>query len=177
MLFAILSYTPTWVWALLAALVALGLLQTRPRRVARAQLLALPLALLGLGLWSLLPVFAAQPQAALIWALGLAGFAALGLRLPRPAQARWLADAQRLQLPGSWVPMAIILAIFSLRYATGVSMALHPAWRTMASVQWPLAALSGALGGLFLGRALGLLQLTRRSGGTTMRGDASSPAL
>jgi hypothetical protein len=176
MLIEILRYTPTWVWGLLAALVALGLLQTRPRRVARAQLLALPLALLALGLWSLLPAFTSQPLAALFWALGLAGFTALGRRLPRPAQARWLSGPQRLQLPGSWVPMGLILAIFCLRYATGVSLALHPEWRGAASVQWPLAAAFGALSGVFLGRALGLLQLTREAG-TTMDGDASFRSL
>jgi hypothetical protein len=168
----ILSHTPTWVWGMLAALLALGLLQLRTRRVSRAQLLALPLVLLGLGLWSLAPGFAAQPVAALAWLGALAAFAALGLRLPRPAQARWLAGTQRLQLPGSWVPMALIVAIFCLRYATGVAMALHPQWRTDAAVQLTLAALFGALSGIFIGRALGLLRLTRQPA-TTIASDVS----
>ncbi len=171
-LMMILSHTPPWVWGLLAALLALGLLQTRTRQVARAQLLAPPLALLGLGLWSLAQGFAAQPVAALTWLAGLAGFIGLGLRLPRPAQARWLPEQCRLQLPGSWVPMALIVAIFCLRYAAGVSLALHPQWRSDAAVQLTLALMFGALSGLFLGRALGLLSLARERA-TTIGSNAS----
>ena len=161
MLIAILSHTPVWVWALLAALVALGLWQRRERRVRPAQLLALPLALLGLGLWSMAPGFVAQPLAALLWLLAIVAFGWLGRRLPRPAAARWLADEGRLFLPGSWVPLLLIVCIFSLRYAVGVGQGLHPEWRNLAQVQWPLAAVFGALSGLFLGRALGLRSVAR----------------
>ncbi len=161
MILQILSHTPLWVWALLAALLGLGLWQRRARRVRRGQLLALPLALLGLGLWSMAPGFVAQPVAAVLWLGAIAGATALGLRLPRPAAARWLHQEARFFLPGSWVPLLLIVAIFCLRYGAGVGQGLHPEWRGMATVQWPLALLFGSLSGLFLGRALGLLQLTR----------------
>lgn len=160
MLIQILTHTPLWVWALLTALLALGLWQRRQRHVRRGQLLALPLALLVLGLWSMAPGFVAQPLLAGAWLLALLAAAHLGRRLPTPAAARWLAAEQRLQLPGSWVPLVIILCIFSLRYATGVSLALHPEWRSMLSAQLPLALAFGTLSGIFLGRALGLRALT-----------------
>ena len=160
MLLMILSNTPLWVWALLAALVALGYLQTRQRRVTRVQLLALPLALLALGLWSMAPGFAAQPLAVLLWAAALVLGGALGWRIARRSRAVWLADVQRLQLPGSWLPMLLVLAIFSLRYSVGVSQAMHPELRAAVGLQFPLALLFGALSGLFTGRALGLLRLT-----------------
>ena len=67
MLLQILIHTPLWVWALLAALLALGLWQRRERRVRRGQLLALPVALLALSLWSMAPGFVAQPVAAVLW--------------------------------------------------------------------------------------------------------------
>ena len=139
MILQILSHTPRWVWALLAALLALGLSQRLDRRVRRAQLLALPLAMLALGLWSMAPGFIAQPVAAVLWLVAIATTTRLGLRLPRPATARWLAEEARLFLPGSWLPLVLILTIFSLRYAAGVGQGLHPEWRAMASVQWPLA--------------------------------------
>jgi hypothetical protein len=161
MILQILAHTPVWVWALLAGLLALGLWQRRERRVRRGQLLLLPLALVALGLWSMAPGFVAQPVAALLWLAAIAGAAGLGLRLPRPTAACWLPEEQRLFLPGSWVPMLIILCIFSLRYAAGVGQGLNPQWRGMAEVQWPLALVFGSLSGLFLGRALGLLRLTR----------------
>ena len=161
MILQILIHTPLWVWALLAALLGLGLWQRRERRVRRGQLLALPLALLTLGLWSMAPGFVAQPVAAVLWLGAICATTALGLRLPRPAAARWLTEEARLFLPGSWVPLLLIVAIFCLRYGAGVGQGLHPEWRGMATVQWPLALLFGSLSGLFLGRALGLLQLTR----------------
>jgi hypothetical protein len=161
MLTQILAHTPAWVWGLLAALIALGLVQTRTRRVARAQLLALPLAMLGLGLWSLAPVFAVLPLAGLVWLAALFVGGWLGRRLLLPARARWQAELRRMELPGSWLPMTLILAIFALRYVAGASQAMHPEWRTAAAVQLPLAGLFGALSGMFVGRALGLLQLAR----------------
>ena len=168
MILQILIHTPLWVWALFAALLLLGLWQRRSRHVRRGQLLALPLALLALGLWSMAPGFVTQPAAAVLWLGAIASATAFGLRLPRPAAARWLAEEARLFLPGSWVPLLLIVAIFSLRYAAGVGQVLHPEWRVLATVQWPLALVFGGLSGLFLGRALGLLQLTR----PTMQFDA-----
>ena len=160
MVLMILSHTPLWVWLLLALLLALGLWQRRDRHVRRGQLLALPLALLALGLWSMAPGFAAQPVAALCWLGSIAAFLWFGTQLPRAAAARWLPEPQRLFLPGSWVPMLLIVAIFSLRYAAGVGQGLHPEWRGALQVQAPLALVFGALSGLFLGRAVGLLRLT-----------------
>jgi len=161
MIFDILRFTPVWVWGLLAALIALGLSQTRPRRAGRARLMALPLALLALGLWSQRANFAAQPLAAAVWALALLGSAALVRRLPTPAGTVWLPDTRQLHLPGSWLPLLLIIGIFGLRYTVSVGQALHPAWRSAAEVLLPVALLYGVLSGFFLGRALGLLALTR----------------
>lgn len=156
MLLQILLHTPAWVWLVLAGLVALGVRQLWPRRVHPLQLLVLPALLAGLGLWSMAPTFAAHPLVAVLWlaALGLA--AALARRLPA-RQAAWLADSRRLQLAGSAVPLAVILAVFSLRYASGVGHALHPEWRALMALQAPLALLFGGISGLLLGRTLAVL--------------------
>jgi hypothetical protein len=161
MITQILLHTPAYVWALLAALLALGLWQRQARRVRRTQVLAAPLALMAFGLTGLLAGRAAAPLVAVPWLVGLVGCLALGRRWLVPRGARWLADEGRLSLPGSWTPLALIVAIFALRYAAGVAQALHPAWQTAASMQVPLALLSGALSGLFLGRAMGLLALAQ----------------
>ena len=179
MLIAILTRTPFWVWGLLIALLTLGLAQTRSRRVTRGRLLALPLSMLALGLWTMSPGFVAQPLAGLLWLLAMAGAATLGLRMaPRPG-TQWLAGEQRLQLPGSWLPLVLIMAIFVLRYAMGVALALNPAWRTAPQLMLPAAMLFGAISGMLLGRALGLLQITRRSqvmAQDTIAADVAAPS-
>lgn len=161
MLISIVQHTPPWVWGLLSALLCLGLWQRRTRSLAPAALLGLPLGLLALGLWSMLPGFMAQPLTALLWLAAGLLMLAWARRWPAPHGTRWLADEGRLLLPGSWLPLVLIVAIFGLRYASGVSQALHPQWSSLMAFQAPLALGFGGLAGVFLGRALGLLALAR----------------
>jgi len=161
MIVIILSHTPVWVWGLLAALMALGFSQTRQRRLAPWRLLMLPLVLLGLGLWSMAPGFMALPLSALVWLAALGAGASLLAGRPAQAGTEWLPADQRLLLPGSWMPLLLISGIFSLRYAANVGMAMNPGWRSAPELLLPLALLYGAFSGLFLGRALALLKLTR----------------
>ena len=161
MIITILSHTPVWVWGLLTALMALGFSQTRQRCLAPWRLLMLPLVLLGLGLWSMAPNFIALPLSALVWLAALGMGVALLARRPAQAGAAWLPAEQRLLLPGSWMPMWLILGIFTLRYATNVGMALTPVWRSAPELLLPLALVYGGISGLLLGRSLALLKLSR----------------
>jgi hypothetical protein len=140
---------------------ALGFSQTRQRKLAPWRLLMLPLVLLGLGLWSITPGFMVFPLAALIWLAALCTGVALLANRPTLAGAVWRPSEHRLQVPGSWIPMLLILVVFSLRYAANVGMAINPDWRNEPWVLLSLALLYGGLSGLFLGRALALLKLTR----------------
>lgn len=157
----ILRHTPLWVWALLAALLALGASQLRARRVSRARLLLLPAVLTALGLLSTATSFRPPAAALAAWALAFAAAAAFGQRLPLPRGARWDARSRSLQLPGSALPLLLIVAIFTLRYAGGVSLALHPQWSASLAAALPMAAAYGAIAGTFTGRALGLLRAAR----------------
>jgi len=157
----ILTHTPTWVWGLLAALVALGLVQARPQRLARARLVVLPGVMFALGLNSSWPTFAAHPTLAALW---LAAYLAMLLAARQwrlAAGTSWDAAQARLALPGSWLPLALILVVFWLRYGIAVGFVLHPGWRDDLALLAGVSMLYGAIGGLFAGRALGLLALTR----------------
>jgi hypothetical protein len=161
MLLQILTHTPVFVWFLLAGLIALGWRQSRERRIAPLQVLALPALMLGLGAWALAPGMAALPVVALVWLGALALGAAGGVRTPQQPGTAWLARAGRFQLPGSWVPMGFILFIFLLRYSSNVAFALHPEWRNPLAVQATLALVFGLISGLAIGRTIGLLRLAR----------------
>lgn len=168
MLITILQHTPGWVWPMLAGLLALGLWQRLDRAVRPGQLMILPGVLLALGLSTLAPVFVRLPLAALVWLAALALGAAAGSRWPAPRGTQWLPERRRLHLPGSWLPMALIVLVFGLRYGAGVAQGLHPEWRALWPLQAGQALLFGALSGLFAGRALAL----RRLAGHTMRAHA-----
>ena len=167
MLMQILIHTPVFVWALLAGLVALGLMQSRTRQAALPRVVALPALFMGLSLWSLLPGMTARPLVAAVWLAALAVGTALGRRTPQAPGTAWLAEAGRFVLPGSWIPLGFILVIFTLRYASSVTLALHPELRADFGLQATLATVFGLLTGLSIGRTLELLRL-RRPAATTI---------
>lgn len=162
MLAEIVHHTPVAVWAGLAALVALGLSRLRPRSLSTVRLFALPALLGTLGLASLLLDFGSL-LVVLVWAMAFALAAWAARRLPAPRGLAWDAAAARLLLPGSWLPLGVMLAMFVVRYASAVAAALHPEWRHTATLGLPLALASGAVSGLLLGRSLGLLHAARQN--------------
>lgn len=163
MLIEILRHTPLWVWALLTLLLVLGWSQTRDRDVAVRRLVILPLVMLGLGLSTLWPAMRQLPAVAAPWlACGALAFIAAARWLV-PRDARWNAATRRLQVPGSAWPMALIMATFLLKYSIGVFQGLQPAAASAPGYLAALAAVSGALSGLWLGRAHAMLRLTRGS--------------
>jgi len=145
--------TPLWVWGLLVALVALGLLQARTRSVHELRLALLPLAMAAYSFFGLMLLFGFTLPGAVAWLAGLAASVGAGIALGRLAGARYLPQAHRFVVPGSWVPLAVILAIFLSRYVVAVSLAMHPDLRQAAAFAVGTSLACGLLGGYFPARA------------------------
>ena len=64
-------------------------------------------------------------------------------------------------LPGSWVPMGLILAVFLMKYGIGVQLAMAPELAHQAGFAYTVSTLYGLLSGLFGARTLRLLRLVR----------------
>lgn len=156
----ILRHTPPWVWVLLAALLVLGYLQTRPRRVGIGRAALLPASMLAWSLWGEAASFGSAIALA-TWGLGVVGAAAAMARLPAPPGARWMAATRSFDLPGSWVPFGLIAALFAVKFGAGASLALQPGLRDDAGFVTGASLAFGAFSGVFAGRALVLLQLAR----------------
>ena len=162
----VVNHTPIGVWIGLAVLVAVGLAQTRDRDVSASRLWLVPIVmgtLSFLGTWHAFGG-ASQWLAAGGWiAGGAAGFASnRALDLPRRASAN--ADGT-YRIGGSFAPLLLFVAIFVLRYAVGVALAIAP-----QLAREPLAAL---LIGVATGLPAGLLAARSRKVLTTRRpGDA-----
>ncbi len=155
---AVVAHTPAWVWGLLTLLIVAGVFQARPRTVGLRRAMLLPLLMLGLSLSAVLSNFASA-EALLVWGVCALACASLGLRAGAATGVRW-SDARRVfQLPGSWIPLMLMLGIFCLRYGAAVSLALHPAWRESASLALPVSSILGVFSGLFAARAVALWRL------------------
>lgn len=156
----IVRQTPPWVWGLFAALLALGLSQLRARTAGRRRVIVLPAAMglfSVLGTWTALGRSPHAAAAALTWMAAAAG--AFAFMASRPSAGRFDPVRRRYHLPGSAVPLLLILGIFLLKYGVGVELALAPQQVNDAGFALTVAGLYGALTGLFTGRAWGLVRL------------------
>jgi hypothetical protein len=154
LLLSIVSHTPLWVWAVFAALVAYGLKQTRTQDIGATRVWLAP-ALVGAGsLWSLLSAFAPQGAALPLagWLVG-AALGALGNRtLVLPRQVRANADGS-FRVEGSVAPLLLLAGVFTLRYVTGVVLAIHPALASDAVAALVVGLGYGLTAGLLAARS------------------------
>lgn len=172
MILTIAMNTPGWVWGLLAGLVVLGLTQVRDRRAGLPRTVVMPLAMGGFSLWGVVSGFAGSsllPGVLAVWAAAAALAVAALLRRPMPTGVRYDAVHREFVLPGSWVPLGLILGIFSIKYAVGVTLALQPTLHADAAFSLTVAALSGLFSGIFAGRTARLLRLAMRPAPSLLR--------
>jgi hypothetical protein len=172
MFIAILQHTPIRVWALLGALIALGLTQARDREIGLLLVTILPLAMVAVSASGVLSAFGHFPVALGGWATGLAAALSLARNAVAVRGARWSTETGLLHVPGSWLPLALIVGLFWIKYIAGVSMAINPALALDARFAGPCSLAYGAFSGLFLARALPLLRLATRRTGLSRRSEA-----
>ena len=153
----IVKHTPTYVWLILAALVALGSLQLRDHVVTRARLALAPLGLGAFSLWGATMAFGPGTEVIAAWALGgvLVVFANRWIRWPRTVRAE---GGGRLALRGSPWPLIAMLSVFALRYTVAVTLVFHHDWARDPVFSLTSSLAYGALSGLFAARALRILR-------------------
>lgn len=159
MLQQILANTPHWVWLLLLALLGLGLSQAITRTASLKRVAILPLAMIGLSLYGSVTAFGADPQVLLVWLCACGLMTALAVRQALPEAARYDPATRRFTLPGSWLPLLLILGIFVTKYVVGAVTAMQPALARDASFGLGFSALYGGFSGVFLARAARLWRL------------------
>lgn len=159
MLLHIVSNTPKWVFALFAALLWLGLSQLLTRRVGLARSTLLAVSMTGFSLFGTASAFAGVPAALPAWVMAAAAVFAFVAKRPLPAGTRYDAASRRITVPGSAVPLALMMGIFCTKYALGVTLALQPALAREAAFALGLSALYGAFSGVFAARAARLWRL------------------
>jgi hypothetical protein len=160
----ILTHTPVWVWGILVVLVVLGLVQARTRRLTIQRVSLVPLVMLLFSFYGCISAFGVQVAALLLWLLAGVLVAAWLAARPLPAGTGYDAVLREFVVPGSWLPMGLMMAMFCAKYVAGVSLALHPALRQESAFVSCFAAFYGAISGIFLGRAVRLWRLPSQRG-------------
>jgi hypothetical protein len=158
----ILRNTPSWVWLVLAALLAFGLVQTRRRRLPRALIFLLPAIMIALSLYSLRSSFGWQADALGSWVIGmLAAFILNGAVFRSPMGIGYDGVARKFEIPGSWIPLLLMMMIFCTRFMIGVTTAISPSAVAEPNFIRAVCALLGLCSGLFAARALRINQAAR----------------
>ena len=158
----ILHGTPVRIWFLLAGLVALGLSQARPRTLSAMRAAALPAALFVLSLAGVASSFGLGAATLAAWLAGAGlAFTAAPRWLPR-AEGTWSEALDRVHVAGSWLPLLLIVGLFTIKYAAGASLALHPQAAHDAAFAAPFCFAYGLFAGVFLVRGRQLWLLRRR---------------
>jgi len=147
---------PVWPFAILAVLFVLGRRQARDRVVEPGTMVKVALAMLALSLYGVTAAFGAHVVPVLAWALGFAASVLLGGPVFAP---RGLArQGSAVRVPGSWLPLALMLGIFvgkfALGFATGTGApVVHEAW--FAAL---MSTTFGLLSGAFAARAAAVVR-------------------
>ena len=164
MLLQIIHQTPLWVFALFAALLALGSSQLRTRSVPLGRVLGIAAGMCVFSLFGTVGAFGALPLALLGWLAGAALVFAWLLGRPVPAGTRCDAVRQRLEVAGSAWPLVLMMSIFGAKYGAAVATAMHPALAHELRFAVPICLVYGACSGAFAGRAARLWRFARRAG-------------
>jgi hypothetical protein len=150
----ILHQVPHWVWVLLLALIVIGSAQAVPRRRTVRSATLIPLAMVLLSLYGVLSVFPQQAMPVLAWGIGLAIAVSLcnGLNVWRGIA--WSSADRRLLIPGSWLPLAVILGMFSVKFAVGMTRAMQPDLMMHTGFASLVGLTYGTFSGFFLARGI-----------------------
>jgi hypothetical protein len=150
----VIQHTPTWVWVVFVMLVAFGARQLQEQRRTLRKAVTLSLVMAGLSLYGL------------AWMIGVVATLALAQMTNAWSRTRWSNAEQRLVVPGSWVPLALFMSLFVIKFGVGMNVAVHPELVHHAMFSSLIGLCYGAFSGIFLSRGLAMWRVARLAGAT-----------
>ncbi|RYY77186.1 MAG: hypothetical protein EOO52_06830 [Gammaproteobacteria bacterium] len=150
----ILMYTPNWVFGLLTGLVILGLIQVRTRQVSVKQVFIMPVAMTLMSMVSALMNLGFTWTTVLCWLAGVILITSTLVKQLNTSKTIYDRASGKLRLPGSWIPLLIIMAIFFTRYVLGYSIGTNA--NIVHSIYFKplMSLLLGSLSGYFIAKII-----------------------
>jgi hypothetical protein len=152
----IITEIPIWVWPLFFILLLGGLKARKTSTVPLTMLLLIPSVFFTWGLFSFYGTHACHLISILLWLLSLALGFCVGFIHMQKLDLRFDKQQKKVQLPGSWIPLILSMAIFTTKFTLGMLTAMHP--NLIGSL--PLLSLelfSTFIAGIFAGRGISCL--------------------
>ena len=153
-IWAAATQTPWWVYVLFIYLIQRGVNASKSQVVSIKKLIILPLVFIALSVHTLMTAFHIYATIIVVWILSIALGSVFGWLLI--FRHHFKVDRKKLliQLPGSWVTLILILAIFISKYYFSYQLSSDPALVNQTGFEFSMLAISGVCTGLFVGRLL-----------------------
>ena len=171
----IVAHTPLWVWPLLAYTLYTGWRMTRDRTIARWRVFIMPAIAVSFAIVNLVTGGNTLAElAGFAVGTGLGAFVGV-LAARRPAR---LLEDGRLALVGDWLPLILLIGIFSVKYAQGVALAIDPALATNTLFMFAGAAAPALFAAVLVVRSLRGLPsgIFRRNAGRSSAARYTAPS-
>jgi hypothetical protein len=159
----ILSHTPIWVCALFFVLLGFGLIQTRTRTVGNITALLLPAGMIALSLGGINSSFGLTTLPLVAWGTAIAIATVVGYVFFRDKRIHREATDGKFFIPGSWVPLVVMMAIFFTKYVYAVMKASNADVISAPIFIGALCAVYGLLSGYFSSRAVNFIALAQKA--------------
>jgi hypothetical protein len=168
MIGAILRGTPVWVWVLLAALLSIGFSQTRDREASLARVSVMPLVMTAFSIYGTVSAFGKSNMfgyTMMAWMLAAAATFAFVAMRPVARGTVYHPATRTFALPGTWMTLGLIAAIFLTRYFVNIDIAINPALARDGQYTLVVGTLFGVFSGMFIGRAARLWRIAAEGHG------------
>ncbi|CAD6528513.1 DUF6622 family protein [Paraburkholderia sabiae] len=151
---AIIQGTPIWVWVLLVYLLSRGFKAMNSGTAPLSKLAIVPLIFTAWGILHLITDPLAGWSSVIVWVVGALIGIAGGVFIA--SRTRFIVDpaANTVMLPGSMVPLVLIVITFAAKFWLGVELATATSLAALGGYVLLSAAVSGVVAGVFGGRFL-----------------------
>lgn len=157
-----IAFIPTWVYAILATLLWFGYVQSRPRLVAPKLIASVAAGLSLYSLWGVVSTFGPSVQSLASWAAGFVLTLSLAQQFVAPRGMSFDQATGRVQVPGSWLPMVLMMSIFCIKFGLGFAAGIGAPIVAGSAAATGASLALGILSGAFLARARAVLAVLPR---------------